>query len=370
MSSNPLVRKGEETAATEGAGLFHDATEAVKGFSEGHWAEGLLNAGGAIAGVAGFMVDPIAGLISAGFGWLIEHVDFLREPLDWLTGDQQTLDGMSKTWSSVSSYMEETATLLKDAVQRDTASWQGKDSENYREFGVERADVYGTVSTVARGMSMLITLCKTILKVVRDIVRDLISEAVAKLISICIRWAPAVAAFGAGVAGAIAEAVPTAIKYANKALDWCRKLTKAFGKAGGLFKHLDSLLERAQKFLTKSGDNLAATFKATQAADARRVNDYVNRGDTGIPFGMIGRDAVKEAKQVVIDGTTGLPGQFLRKEGLEFGKEVAKGFDQWQESGSPWKTWRELKQEELQKDAEKRVEAQQTEARRREREQK
>ena len=111
-AKNPLVREGKGAAATEGAGLFHDATEAVTGFADGNWAEGLLNVASAAGSVGTFLADPLAGLFSAGFGWLMEHVSFLREPLDWLTGDQQTLDGMAQTWSSVSSYLTETATDL------------------------------------------------------------------------------------------------------------------------------------------------------------------------------------------------------------------------------------------------------------------
>ncbi|MDQ2589068.1 hypothetical protein CKY47_35030 [Saccharothrix yanglingensis] len=58
----------------------------------------------------------------------MEHVSFLREPLDWSTGDQQTLDGMARTWSSVSSYPSETSDLLGDAVKTDTATREGDDS--------------------------------------------------------------------------------------------------------------------------------------------------------------------------------------------------------------------------------------------------
>lgn len=331
---NPLVRKGEETAATEGAGLFHDATEAVTGFADGNWAEGLLNVAGAAGGVAGFLADPLAGLFSAGFGWLIEHVDFLREPLDWLTGDQQTLDGMAQTWSSVSSHMSETSEMLKDAVNTDTAAWEGQDSAKYRTFGNERADTYGAVGVAARGMSLLITTCRTILKVVRDIVRDLISEAIGKLVSICLRWAPAVAALGAGIAGAIAECVPTAVKYANKALDWCRKLTKAFSKASSLFGKLDRILGNAQTALAKRGDDFVTVLKNGANADiARHMADF--------SWGAMAKDAFGEAKKVVVDGVTGLPKDIGPKMFDEFKKEGSKIIDD-----RGWKSWRELADEE------------------------
>lgn len=357
---NPLVRKGDETPATEGAGLFHDATEAVTKITDGDWGEGLFSAGGAVAGVAQFLLDPIAGLLSAGFGWLIEHVDFLREPLDWLVGDQQTLDGMAKTWASVADYLGGTAAELGHAVKNDTAAWQGRDSDSYRAFGADRAATYAAVAESARGMSLLVTTCKTVLKVVRDIVRDLITEAVGKLISICLRWVPAVGAFGAGVAGAIAECVPMAVKYATEAIGMCQKLTRVFAKAGGLFNWLDGLLGRAQQALARRGDNFVDALKASQAADLKRVDDFVNRGTTGIPVGTIARDAFGEAKKAAVDGVTGLPRDFPFKLGFEFAKEGAKVRDD-----GGWLTWRQLAAEEKSAEAEKRVDARQDEAERR-----
>lgn len=331
---NPLVRKGEDTPATEGAGLFHDVTEAVKGFSDGNWAEGLLNLASAAGDIATALTDPLAYLFSAGFGWLMEHVSFLKEPLDWLTGDQTALDGMAKTWQSVGSYLDEVQADLKDTVNKDAGQWQGDDSTQYRTFGTDRADTYGAIGTAASGMGILITICRTILKVVRDIVRDLISEAIGKLISICLRWAPAVAALGAGIAGAIAECVPTAVKYAQKCIEWCRKLTKAFSKAGGLFKKLDDVLANASTNLAKRGDDFVTVLKRGADADiARAMKDF--------NFVDMMKDAGAGAKKVVVDGVTGLPKDIGPAMAEEFRKEGAKIVD-----NRGWKTWRELKEEE------------------------
>lgn len=265
----------------------------------------------------------------------MEHVSFLSEPLDWLTGDQQTLDGMARTWSSVSSYLDETSTTLKDAVTGDTGGWSGRDTEAYRAFGHDRAATYGAVSTAARGMSLLITMCKTILKVVRDIIRDLISEAIGKLVGICLRWAPAVAAAGAGIAGAIAECVPTAVKYANKALEWCRKLTKAFSNASSVFKRLDGVLGNAQTALAKRGDDFTAVLR--KSAEVRHSGDF--------SWGGMTKDAVGEAKKVVVDGVTGLPKDIGPALGEEFLKEGSKVVD-----NSGWESWRELKEKQEEDD--------------------
>ncbi|MGI5501095.1 hypothetical protein [Lentzea sp. CA-135723] len=201
-----------------------------------------MNAAGGAMGVAGFLADPLAGLIGAGFGWLIEHVPFLREPLDWLTGDQQQLDSMSKTWGNVANHLDQVSTDLEQWVKTDAGRWSGQEFRAYETFGVDKADTY---ASGAQGISVLVNVCKTILNVVRGIVRDLISEAVGKLISICVRWAPAMAAFGAGVAGVIAECTATAVKYANKSLGWCKKLSKAFSNATGLFGKLENVFQGA-----------------------------------------------------------------------------------------------------------------------------
>ena len=292
-------------------------------------------------------------LFSAGFGWLIEHVDFLKEPLDWLVGDQEALDGMAKTWESVSDYVKDTSDDLRNWVKNDTTGWTGKDSDQYRAFGTDRADTYAGVATAAGGIASLVRMCKTVLKVVRDIVRDIISDAIGKLISICLRWAPAVAAAGAGLAGAIAECVPTAIKWANKALEACRRLTKAFSNAGGLFKKLDDILVNAKTALSKSGDDFVNVLKksASTRTTRRRMADF--------SFTGMAKDALGEAKKVAVDGFKSAPAEFLPKLGIEAAKESTK-FHDWEDKakdGGGWRTWRDLRAEEEEKQEEKRKEA-------------
>jgi hypothetical protein len=330
---NPLLAHADPTKWSEGTGLIGDVADTVSSAIDGNWAEGLLNGVGAAAGLGSFLTDPLAGLASAGVGWLMEHVSFLTEPLDWLTGDQTTLEEMSGTWGNISNHLEQVSTDLKDWVKSDSGRWTGRDVSAYAGFGADRADTYGAVGMAAQGISVLINICKTIMNVVRGIVRDLISEAIGKLISICLRWAPAVAAFGAGVAGAIAEAVPLAIKYANKALDWCKKLTKAFGNAMGIFKKLEGALTRAQDNLSKSGKGFVDVLTASKAADRARI-DVVKGGD--FAFGKMAGEAYGAAKKVVVDGMTGLPKDIGPKIWKDLKKEGAKVLDH------EWQDWRQV----------------------------
>lgn len=42
--------------------------------------------------------DPLAVLATAGLGWLVEHVAFLRGPLDWLAGHDDVLEDAAVVW--------------------------------------------------------------------------------------------------------------------------------------------------------------------------------------------------------------------------------------------------------------------------------
>ncbi|MCC8250605.1 hypothetical protein [Saccharothrix luteola] len=55
--------------------------------------------------------DPLGLLADAGLGWLVEHVDFLREPLDWLSGHADRFEDAVATWKQV-------ATTLDGIVRR------------------------------------------------------------------------------------------------------------------------------------------------------------------------------------------------------------------------------------------------------------
>lgn len=86
--TNPLIAQAPSTERAAGAGFFDSADSAAQAIDRGDWAEGLLNVGAGGLDMLGLAADPLAGLLSAGAGWVIEHVSFLREPFDALLGSR------------------------------------------------------------------------------------------------------------------------------------------------------------------------------------------------------------------------------------------------------------------------------------------
>lgn len=62
-------------------------------------------------GVPSADVDPLGLLDVAGLGWLVGHLDVLREPLDWLAGHGDRFEDAVATWRQV-------ATTLDGIVRR------------------------------------------------------------------------------------------------------------------------------------------------------------------------------------------------------------------------------------------------------------
>ncbi|WP_152603790.1 WXG100 family type VII secretion target [Amycolatopsis rifamycinica] len=293
MTENALVAEAkkkvdEGSSALEGAGMAQDFWDAAAKAADDDWTEGLLNLGFGAAGVMEFVQDPIAGLAGMGLGWLIEHVEVLRAPLDWVTGNQEQLDVMQETWSGISDEIDAVAKDLLDTVKADSAQWQGQGADAYRAFTAELGDMYSGVAGGAKAISVLIDVCKSILNVVRSVLRDLLTECIGKLISILMRY-PGPAA-PAGVAG---EGTAEIVKCGRRMSEWLQKLVRAFRKGISQFNHLSGLFRTV-------GQKLLAAL----------------------------RDAVRAAPGVVKDGIQELPKALGEEAGKEAGKKTAGAYDE------------------------------------------
>ncbi|MFD5089068.1 hypothetical protein ACFWMR_00610 [Amycolatopsis thailandensis] len=258
-TTNPLIKTdaASDESSLEGAGILQDFWDTGAKISSGDWAEGLANLANGAVGLVGMAVDPLGTLMSAGFGWLIEHLWFVRDLMDMLLGDQVALDNMIGTWENIGKELEQVGDDLGKAVDHDSVGWTGPAADAYRTFAKDRANLYSGLASGATAMAMLVSMCKTILAVVRSIVRDLISEALAKLVSILMRY-PGPAA----VAGFATEGLAKVLEYVQKCMGWIKKLAKAFGEANRLFKTLIDLFVKVKDALAPIGRGIAGGVKA------------------------------------------------------------------------------------------------------------
>lgn len=267
---------------TRGSGLFHDAASLYKDIDGGNWAQGLLDTVGAAGSIAKF-ADPLSALYAAGAGYLMEHVSFLKEPLDWLTGDQDAIKAASQTWGNVAEELNKAGQQLSDHVQKDTAPWKGPAIDAYKPVATAHAELVSATSMAAKGASAMVSMCGTVLKVVRDIVRDLISKAVGDILACITEWAAAeLLSAGLATPGLVGDVVRRATSWASRIMTWVRKVTGIFKKAKGLIQKIKDLLQKVgdklgETKVGKAANNIGESKAGQMYKTAKKPFDDVER---------------------------------------------------------------------------------------------
>src|ERR1700742_885278 len=85
----------------EGAGLFSDAASTIGDASSHNWVGLGVDIASDGLDALGVAMDPLGSLAGAGIGWLIEHIGFLKQPLDYLAGNPEAVTAKSQTWTNV-----------------------------------------------------------------------------------------------------------------------------------------------------------------------------------------------------------------------------------------------------------------------------
>ncbi|MBN6035334.1 DUF6531 domain-containing protein [Amycolatopsis sp. 195334CR] len=281
--SNPLVAQAQsQTTGVTGIGIAESAVDLANGVSDGSWVEAGLGAVGVGLEVLSLVVDPIGTLASYGVSWLIEHVQPLKEALDWLAGDPPVIQSFSDTWANVAAEVNAIAGDLGNEVTNGTAGWQGEGAEAYRGAAAEQADALAGAASLADGISAGVMIMGTVVAAVRELVRDLVAELVGKLIT----WALEAAGTLGFATPVIAVQATTAItKTINKISEFIRKLVKTIGnvspKIRKIIDKLGEIIEKLSKMLRKGGKPGSSTTPSSAKPNTTKTPDTTpNSPDT------------------------------------------------------------------------------------------
>ncbi|WP_424189725.1 hypothetical protein ACOBQX_13660 [Actinokineospora sp. G85] len=299
---NPiLTAAAEETSAAktpvkhalEGAGFFQDIIGGTESLMSNDWAAGVTDLSVGLVDYGRAFQDPLGSLLSAGFGWLIEHVGPLKDLLDQLTGNQDALDMTVQTWSKISEEVQKTAEGMVDSVNTNTASWSGPAVDTYRVWAQGQADAYLAISNSATGVAGAVDFTKSLLNAVRGFIRGLLADLLAKLVSILLRYPPpaylvALAAEGAPL---IASSTAKGIKVVRALVDAFKELATRLGRLSGLvadvgrhlYKNLPELAAEVtvKKLAVRAGEEVVKEMGVKYSlARLAKGADAVNNSST------------------------------------------------------------------------------------------
>jgi hypothetical protein len=305
-------------AQTSGSGIFNDAAATLTDVRNGDWGNAAFDIGTDALDLLGAAMDPLGTLASAGVGWLIEHISFLKDGLDQLAGKPEAVTAMAVTWSNISKQLNETAEHYEQSAKGVQQHFSDCGSaEQYQKTAESYVGVLRGAAGHAQGASTAMNVGAALVGTERGLIRDMISSFVGQLI---IKALAALAAswctFGGTIAafiadsviegGILAEKISTKI---TKVVEKLEKLAQSAGKSKGAIEGAANALKKVGKGLDKVVDKSVEVGaklekQSGELKDAARahgmshvdesVADKAERWNKAAEDKVPGRDKVKE----------------------------------------------------------------------------
>jgi hypothetical protein len=227
------------TKGYEGAGIFESACGVVDNLQDGQVLGAVGN--GLATGLAalGAIMDPLQAIFAAGVGWLMEHVSFLREPLDRLAGDPKAIEGHAQTWYNIEQRIYEATDFFVDQVNQSTAQWTSQAADAYRRLARSHAESVQALGAVADAMSKATSIVGALVGVVRNTIRDIVAEVVGACISKAIQALTVVL-----IPKVLAEVAILVANTSRKILSMLKRLFEAIKRIGNITSKLDGILAK------------------------------------------------------------------------------------------------------------------------------
>jgi hypothetical protein len=236
--ANPLVAQPEGPSATAGAGLLSDIANLAGDHSPIDFSlDGVATGLDALS----MTLDPFGSIASAGVGWLLNHVEFLREPIDNLAGDPAAIQAASQTWSNVANELEAAAQQYQSAVVG-ISGWTGSAADDYRAAASDYITLLqalsGDCGSTANGIEIAGVLVATERALIYDAISGFVGRCVVEAIAaLAASWFT----FGSSIAAFLALVDVDASIQAEKIALEIGNLTK---QVGTVVKKLDGISQR------------------------------------------------------------------------------------------------------------------------------
>ncbi|SFW66585.1 WXG100 family type VII secretion target [Amycolatopsis australiensis] len=260
-----------------------DADKAALGVAIG------LGAVATVVDTVKFALNPLGSLISAGLGWLIEHISFLREPLDMLMGDPDQIQLLSQEVHTIAESIRKIADDQTASLTGEISHWEG---DGAKAFNDRMKELAADLESKAHGTDIVGYLIQTnmaIIAAVRSLFRDLITTVLGDIIStMLIALATAAITFGtsivAGVTWCVTQATMTATSLASKLAAVLAQAVRSAGRIGDITKMLKTRPEASGAAGAGRGaDDVAPPPPRVEGPPPREGTPPPREDDAGTP---------------------------------------------------------------------------------------
>ncbi|MET8148281.1 WXG100 family type VII secretion target [Actinoplanes sp. NPDC049668] len=264
MSDNPLVAAPvSSTTWYTGLGLVEDAAQISSGIHDNSWVDTTLGGVGGSLDTLALVIDPVGSLVAWGVSWLMEHVQPLKDALDWLAGNPDEIAAHAATWRNVSASVTDTHHQHTAAVQTQTTDWLGASGDAYRNHAGQQLDAIAGIATATQAISYAVEGAGLLVALVRGIVRDLIAQFVATLAARLPQWLAAEGlTLGIATPVVVSQVAVLVAKWTNRIQGFIRALLNSLRRLNGKLGDLTGVIDRLKQALQR----LSRSDPASEAA--------------------------------------------------------------------------------------------------------
>ncbi|MDN5749188.1 MAG: PPE domain-containing protein [Pseudonocardia sp.] len=240
------------------------------------------------------VMDPVGALGTAGIGWLIEHVAFLREPLDALAGDPAQITAQAQTWHNVATELAAVAGRYRGAAASAAADWEGAGSDAYTAAVADYTARLDDAAGRAERLSSVILLSGAGVGTVRSLIRDWIADLVWEFVcAVVVLGLAAFVTFGGSLAAGTVGMIVRAIDLANDIARRISELLDTLSDAGQTVKQLvDAMRDTVAQARAAAPGLRASAQDLRAAAESVRADKIIETGKqiTGAGQSRLGWD--------------------------------------------------------------------------------
>ncbi|WP_236796208.1 hypothetical protein [Amycolatopsis sp. GM8] len=247
--------------STSGAGVidsWHQVAISADEIKNAHGADAAaigvelgINVASAVLDTVAFALDPLAKLIAAGLGWLIEHISFLKKPLDWVAGDPAGVNKLAEELHTIAEDLRNAGKDLDSALTAQITQWQGS---GYDSFKTRMEGHKAQVDEAGHSVDIAGYVVKTtgaLVAAVRTLVRDMITTVLGDIIAtMLVALATAIITFGASIVVGVTKCVITATVQVAAMM---AKLAKVISFGGRVAKRLADLAKTGKGATPRPG---------------------------------------------------------------------------------------------------------------------
>lgn len=245
----------------EGAGVVESVAgfvDTLTGESEGEGVDVIdaaIGGAGMVVDLVGSAANPLAAVFSAGVGWLMEHISFIREPLDALLGNPDEINANTHQLKSAALEMKMIAQEHREDVEAMGASWSGASNEAFRSNQDQMADQYEALGKTMDGTAAIYALSGALVCELRAMIFDWIADLIGELIAgALIAAASAAVTFGGSIAAYCGYSATRAGMLASRMAARLSRLMAAMSRFGMRIARLSERMSGLMKGLEKFAD--------------------------------------------------------------------------------------------------------------------